>query len=112
METLDTAIDFLTMLTESDFIMIYFIKKSGEKRLMKATLNFNKIPKNHHPKQYNLKNILTKIRKSKGLSVFDLEKIGWRSIPLENERIISITTDQNKILKYNIQMSDYLQMSD
>jgi len=105
MAILDKAIDFLSMVAEDDYVYIYFIKKNGEKRLMKATLNFKKIPKEHHPKGYNLKGILKKIKSSKMLSVYDLEKQGWRSIKLE--KIIWVKNSKNKIFEFKIPMSSF-----
>jgi hypothetical protein len=104
-EVLDSAIDFLTMVAEDDYVNIYFIKKNGEKRLMKATLNFKKIPKEHHPKGYNLKGILKKIKSSKVLSVFDLEKVAWRSIKLDS--IIWIKSSKNKMYEFKIPMASF-----
>ncbi len=104
-ESLESAIDFLTMVSEDDYVSIYFIKKNGEKRLMKATLNFKKITKEHHPKGYNLAGILKKIRSSNVLSVFDLEKLGWRSIKLD--QIISIINSKNKMYEFRISMQDF-----
>jgi len=104
-EILENAIDFLTMVSEDKFVTIYFIKQNGEKRLMKATLNFKIIPKEFHPKGYSLKNILKKMKSSNVLSVFDLDKMGWRSVKLD--RIISITSSKNKIYQYKIDISQY-----
>jgi len=102
---LDNAIDFLSMIVEDDFVMIYFIKKDNSKRLMKATLNFKKIPKEYYPKGFNLEGIYKKINSSNILSVFDLEKSAWRSIKLN--QIISITNTKNKLFEYRINISDF-----
>ncbi len=105
-EVLENAIDFLGMLTDDDFVMVNFIKKNGEKRLMKATLNFKKIPKEFHPKGFNLRTILKKIKSSSILAVFDVEKLGWRSIPLD--RVISpVVTSKNKRLEFKIGLDQF-----
>ena len=60
-------------------VHVSFIKKNGEERNMHCTLNFDRIPPEHHPKKatatVDSKTIVN-------VSVFDLEKFGWRSIPL------------------------------
>jgi len=104
-EILDDAIEFLSMVSTDKYVHILFLKKNGEKRLMKATLNFKNIPMEYHPKGYNLKNILQKMRKSNILSVFDLEKMGWRSIKLDN--IIEVTTSKNKVFSYKIDIVNF-----
>jgi len=104
-EQLENAIDFLGMLTDDDYVKVFFVKKNGEKRLMKATLNFKKIPKEFHPKGFNLKGILKKIKSSNVLSVFDLEKLGWRSIKLDT--VISIVSSKNKMLEFKIGMDQF-----
>lgn len=103
-EILDSAIDFLTMISKDDYIKIFFVKKNGEKRLMKATLNFDKIPDSLKPKGYNLQGILKKLKKNV-LSVFDLEKMGWRSVNLDT--IISITSSTNKMYEFKIDATDF-----
>jgi len=104
-EILENAIDFLGMLSDDEFVKIFFVKKNGEKRLMKATLNFQKIPKEFHPKGFNLQGILKKMKSSNVLSVFDLEKLGWRSVKLD--AIISIVSSKNKMLEYKIGMDQF-----
>jgi len=104
-DVLTQAIDFLSMASDDEYITIYFIKKNGEKRLMKATLNFKNIPKNKHPKGYNLKNILQKIRTANILTVFDLEKNDWRNIKLD--KIIWVKSANNKTYEFKIPMSSF-----
>jgi hypothetical protein len=104
-EILDNAIDFLSMVAEEKYVKIFFVKKNGEKRLMKATLNFKNIPREFHPKGYNLKGILKKMKSSNVLSVFDLEKMAWRSVKLNT--IISITSDKNKMFEFKISMDQF-----
>jgi len=104
-DKLENAIDFLSMLTDDEFVKVFFVKKNGEKRLMKATLNFKHIPKEYHPKGFNLKGILKKIKSSNVLSVFDLEKMSWRSIKLNT--VISIVSSKNKVLEFKIGMDQF-----
>ncbi len=81
--SISNAIDFLKKISEEDVVTVKFTKKDGTDRVMKCTLNFERIPKELRPKGVKLIDILKKIQKSKILSVFDLEKMGWRSIPFE-----------------------------
>jgi len=104
-EQLENAIDFLEMLTDDEYVKVFFVKKNGEKRLMKATLNFKHIPKEFHPKGFNLKGILKKIKSSNVLSVFDLEKMAWRSIKLDT--VISVVSAKNKVLEFKISMNQF-----
>jgi len=50
---------------------------------MRCTLDFTKVPKRDHPKRVNIENILKLIQKNKIMHVYDLEKMGWRSVPFE-----------------------------
>ena len=65
---------------------------------MKCTLDFTRIPKDKRPKGIDLVKILVKIQKSKTLSVFDLEKQDWRSIPFERLEYLR-TKSNNKVYK-------------
>ena len=82
-DVITSAIDILDKIKTAGETTVRFTKISdGSIRLMKCTLNFDKIPKKDHPKSVNLSNILKLIKNSKILHVYDLEKKGWRSIPI------------------------------
>lgn len=54
-------------------LFVQFIKKDGSERLMRCTLNLDKVPKDMHPKnKVEYDNSVTK-------RVFDLDKQAWRS---------------------------------
>jgi hypothetical protein len=93
-ETITSAIEFLKLIKIEEEAYVRFIKKDGTPRLMKCTLDFNKIPKDKKPKGIDLPKILTKIQKSKILSVYDLEKQDWRSVPFD--RLEYLQTPSNK----------------
>ena len=82
-DEISSAIDFLQKISAEDVVFIKFTKKDGSDRIMRCTLNFNRIPKEFRPKGVSLKDILTQIKKNKILRVFDIEKIGWRSVPFD-----------------------------
>jgi len=87
MAEIQTAVDLLKKIKDGDVVTIFFKKKDGSDRLMKCTLNFNKIPKDKKPKDMKLENILALIKKNV-LRVFDIEKQDWRSIPIENTQFV------------------------
>jgi len=94
LDEITSAIDFLQKIISEDIVQIKFVKKDNSVRIMRCTLNFNRIPKEHKPKNVSLKDILTQIKKNKILRVYDIEKMGWRSVPFE--QTIWVKTD-NKI---------------
>jgi hypothetical protein len=79
---LDTAADILKKYKENDMLVVTFIKKDGTRRVMTSTLNMKLIPQEQRPKQLDLTKILNKIRQGI-LSVYDLERQEWRSIPMD-----------------------------
>ena len=95
--TITSAIDFLKIIKSEKKVSVQFEKKDGKIRLMECTLDFDQIPKEKKPKGVNLMQILSKIQKSKILSVFDLEKQDWRSVPFD--RLEYIETSTKKIYK-------------
>ena len=50
-DTITTGIDFLTKIQSGHFVLLKFTKKDGSTRLMKATLNFDLVPKEKKPKE-------------------------------------------------------------
>lgn len=62
---------------------ITFTKKDGSQRIMRCTLNENKIPVEHRPKGES-----TRKENDNVLAVFDTEKAGWRSFNVDS--IISV----------------------
>ena len=84
MSNVSAAVYFLDKLKKEDIVNIEFIKKNGELRQMKCTLDFKKIPPEQRPKNTSLQNILKLITENKILRVFDLEKNEWRSVPFKS----------------------------
>ncbi len=78
-----SAVMFWKTVYDSDEVTIKFIKKDKTVRIMRATLNFKKIPKKDHPKSVNIQKILKLIQTSKIMHVYDLDKKGWRSVPFQ-----------------------------
>ena len=96
-ESITSAIDFLKIIKSEKKVTVKFEKKDGTIRLMECTLDFDQISKEKKPKGVNLMQILSKIQKSKILSVFDLGKQEWRSVPFD--RLEYIETPSKKIYK-------------
>jgi len=83
MADITSAIDFLKKIKEEDFVTVKFTKQDGTERIMKCTLNFDKIPQEQRPKKVDLIQVLNLIQNNGILHVFDLEKNAWRSVPFE-----------------------------
>ncbi len=90
---IEDAIEFFNKIRNSEQVVIKFTKKDGTDRVMMCTLNFDKIPKNKHPKKVDIAKILKLITKNKIVHVFDLEKNDWRSVPFDKAKWIE---DLNK----------------
>jgi hypothetical protein len=80
-DIISDVIDFLFKITDAGEAIIKFKKKDGSLRVMRCTLDFDKIPASKHPKGVDLKKILKRIQTSNILNVFDLDKHDWRSVP-------------------------------
>jgi len=93
---IDNAMTFLEKLRDPDveFVQVKFTKKDGSERLMKCTLNFDKIPRTDQPKSVNLPRILKLLKDNGIIHVYDLEKQGWRSVPFRKTEWLM--TDDNK----------------
>ena len=100
MSTLGAAMYFLDKLKKGDVIEVEFVKQNNEKRVMKCTLNFNKIPPDKRPKKTSLQEILTQVTKNKILRVFDLEKNDWRSVPFKS-LILRKRKNNNEVINDN-----------
>jgi hypothetical protein len=87
-DEITSAMDFLQKISDEDVVLVKFKKKDGTDRIMKCTLNFARVPKEMRPKGVSLKDILLQIKKNKILRVFDLEKIGWRTIPFDRAEFL------------------------
>ena len=88
-----TAIDFLNTVRENPYVKIKFQKKDGTNRIMKCTLNFDKIPANKKPLSVNLPKILRLLQQSKIIHVYDLEKNDWRSVPFNEVEWLETSND-------------------
>ena len=99
-DTIDSAIDFLQKVRDEKQVVVRFIKKDGSLRTMICTLDFNKIPEDHRPKDVNLAKILKLMERSKILHVFDVEKQAWRSVPFDRVEWVQIKNKKYSIKRW------------
>jgi len=83
-------LDNLTNILKRDSAIIEFEKKNGDLRVMNATINLKKIPKDKRPKKEMKKPEYI-------LTVFDLDKKDWRSMRIFSIKKVSF---KNKIFKF------------
>lgn len=81
------AISLLRLIRKNDVVTILFTKKDKSLRLMKCTLDYKNIPPEFHPKEYKPEQAL-KLIKQNILRVFDIEKQGWRSVPVDRSEFV------------------------
>jgi len=78
-----SAVQFWKKVYDEKEVIIRFVKQDKSVRIMKCTLDFEKIPKKDHPKSVNIQRILQLIQKNKIMHVYDLNKHAWRSVPFD-----------------------------
>lgn len=101
-DTITSAIDFFEKIKDEGIVKVKFIKKDGSLREMLATLDFNRIPKKDRPKKdLRIDKIIKLLAVNKIIHVYDLEKLGWRSIPYENVEYLQTPT---KLYKVNLKL--------
>ena len=94
-----SALQFWQKLFEEKEAIIKFTKKDGTERVMRATLDFKKIPERDKPKNVNIKNILKLIQQNKIMHVYDLDKKGWRSVPFNTVEYMDTGTKRYYVKK-------------
>ena len=76
-----SALEFVIKIREEDIVTVRFTKKDKTSRVMKCTVNFDRIPKEKQPKDFKLTAMLKLIQNHTQVRVYDLDKKDWRSIP-------------------------------
>jgi hypothetical protein len=99
-EQIRNAVKFWETLYEAGEATVRFIKKDGNGRTMKCTLDFKKIPQKDHPKNVNMSKILKLMQKSGIIHVYDLEAKDWRSVPFERVDWLETPTQRYKITPF------------
>ncbi len=95
-DTISSAIDFFDIIKGEDEVTIKFIKKDGTERIMKCTLNFERIPSNKHPRDVNMGKILRLLQNNRVIHVYDTEKNDWRSVPFDTAEWIQ-TSERGRL---------------
>jgi len=93
-ETIDNILDFLDKIKEEGEVTLKFRKKDKSIRVMRCTLDLDKIPKKDQPSDINLSKIMRLVVQNKVIHVYDLDKKGWRSVPYD--RTEWLETKSNK----------------
>jgi hypothetical protein len=89
-----SAIEFWQKIYNEGVSKIKFVKKDGTIRIMKCTLDFEKIPSSKYPKNVDMTKILKRMQKNGIINVFDLEKNDWRSVPFN--QVDWLETEKNR----------------
>lgn len=92
-DTITTALDFWQKIYDEREATVKFVKKDGTIRIMRFTLDFSKIPKKDHPKKVDLVAIMKRMNEQGIIHVYDLDKMGWRSVPFETADWVEFAGD-------------------
>jgi hypothetical protein len=82
-ETLHNAIQFYQKIKSEEEVTVKFRKLDGVERIMRCTLDFDKIPASQRPKDVNMAKIFSLVQKHGMVHVWDLDKKDWRTVPFE-----------------------------
>lgn len=80
---------------ERTSLIVKFIKKNGETRFMSCTLQESALPKNH---DFHI----TKLYNPCLMSVWDLDRDAWRSIPIDRIQGIWVHTDNTRVAQWEL----------
>jgi len=94
-----SAVQFWQKVYTEKVVTIRFRKKDGNMRVMRATLDFTKIPKEDHPKTVNIEKILKLIQHNQIMHVYDLDIKGWRSVPFDRVEYLQTRTGKRFYVK-------------
>jgi hypothetical protein len=104
-----SALQFFQKVYKEKEVIIKFEKKDKTMRVMRCTLDFQKIPQEHKPKGVNIQQILKLIQVNQVMHVYDLDVNGWRSVPFKSVEYLEtrdkryfIRKDKNVVTKRNI----------
>ena len=105
-ETLSTVIEFLKVIKNEKEVNVKFTKKDGTERVMRCTLDFSVIPRDQKPKGFDAIKFLSKIQKSKLLSVYDLDKKGETISSLCNYTFYNASINANTFINNKMYLND------
>ncbi len=96
-DEINNVIELLKVLRGEDVVTVKFRKKDNSIRVMKCTLNFDKVPVKDRPKDVNLGRIQNEVMNKGLIHVYDLEKNNWRTINFNSAEWVQ--TSDNKMMK-------------
>lgn len=90
-DTISKVAEIISKVKSTGNVKVMFVKKSdGTERIMNCTLDFERIPREHHPKKVEA-SIESKPMNSKSfLKVYDLEKNAWRGFIVGSLKWLSV----------------------
>ena len=92
-----SASSLLKKIQGEEEVTIKFKKKDKSDRVMRCTLNFDKIPTSQIPKNLDMVKV-TKLLNDHGIiHVFDLDLEEWRSIPYDRTEWVKTSEGQYKV---------------
>lgn len=94
-DRITTALTFLDKIREEGEVTVKFRKKDGEERIMRCTLDMEKVPMAQRPKSVNLAKILRLLNTHNILHVYDMDIGDWRSVPFDRSEWLE-TTDNRR----------------
>lgn len=103
-DTLKTALEFWQKIYDERSATVKFVKQDGTIRIMNFTLDMTKIPKKDHPKKVDLVKILKQMNENGIIHVYDLDKMGWRSVPFERADWIEFKNDRPQPERFKVRI--------
>ena len=103
-DTFKTALEFCQKIYDEKSATVKFVKKDGTIRIMNFTLDMAKIPKKDHPKKVDLVKILKQMNENGIIHVYDLDKMGWRSVPFERADWIEFKNDRTQPERFKVRI--------
>jgi len=92
---LQNAIDFYQKIKGEEEVTVKFRKIGGAVRIMRCTLDFDKIPDGKKPKDVNMAKIFSLVQKHGMVHVYDLDKKDWRTVPFKTSEWLE-TSDNTR----------------
>lgn len=96
-EVITKVSDIVKFIRSTANVKVKFQTKKKEDRIMWCTLDFGRIPKEFYPKGVTSTADLKEPEYTKYLNVFDLEKKGWRRIPINELEWVNVDGKQYSV---------------
>lgn len=100
---INSPLGLFDVLKSASEATVKFIKKDGNARVMTCTLDFSKIPEEHHPKSRSEAKSMAEIQEKRLLRVYDLTQKGWRCLLFDSlDWVEAKDSTSEEISFYNI----------